>query len=45
MEVLREIEYDGPMMLELAYPDDSTLGAFLKHSYAAISRLEELMGK
>lgn len=45
MEVLREIEYDGPMMLELAYPDDSTLGAFLKHSYAAISRLEELMDK
>lgn len=45
MPILREIGYDGPMMLELVYPDDSTLGAFLKHSYASILRLEELMGE
>ena len=45
MPILREIGYDGPMMLELVYPDDSTLEAFMKHSYASISRLEELMGE
>ena len=45
MPILRKIGYDGPLMLELDYPNDSTLGAFLKHSYASISRLEELMNE
>lgn len=39
MSILKEIGYDGPLMLELVYPDDSTLSAFLKHSFASIERL------
>ena len=45
MPLLKKIGYNGPLMLELVYPDDSTLAAFLKHSYASILRLEELIGE
>ena len=43
MPILKEIGYEGPFMLELVYPDDSTLSAFLKHSFASIERLQDLM--
>ena len=43
MRVLSEIGYNGPLMLEVVYPKDSTLASFLKYCYASISRLEALM--
>ena len=45
MPILKNIGYDGPLMLELVYPDDSTLESFLKYSYASVERLEALMGE
>ena len=45
MPALKMIGYDGPLMLEVVYPEDSTLESFLKYSYASIERLEELMGE
>ena len=45
MPILKKIGYDGPLMLEIVYPDDSTLESFLKYSYASIERLEALMGE
>ena len=45
MPILKKIGYNGPLMLELVYPDDATLESFLKYSYASIERLEALMGE
>jgi sugar phosphate isomerase/epimerase len=43
MPILKEIGYEGPLMLELVYPDDSTLSAVFKHRFASIERLQALM--
>ena len=43
MPVLTEIGYDGPLTLEVIYPNDSTLESYVEHCYSCVERLEKLM--
>ncbi len=43
MPVLTEIGYEGPLTLEVVYPDNSTLESYVAHCYSCAEYLEILM--
>lgn len=43
MPVLKEINYEGPLTLEVVYPYNKTAESFCKHGYQCLEYLEELM--